>query len=63
MVNPLVIKRKLRKMAEYLDELESMRSVSLDEYLRDFRQCRAVERLIQLIVDVAVDVNTRVLST
>ena len=60
MVNPLVVKRKLKKMAEYLDELESAGNISLDEYLRDFRLRRAVERLIQLIVDVAIDVNTHV---
>lgn len=48
-------------MAQYLDELGSMQHTSLDEYLGDARTRRAVERLIQLIVDVAVDVNTHVL--
>ncbi len=60
MVSPLVVKRKLQKMAQYLDELASMRPASLDEYLSDVRGRRAVERLIQLIVDVAVDLNTHI---
>ena len=54
----MVVKRKLQKMAQYLDELSLMQGMSLDEYLHDFRGRRAVERLIQLVVDVAVDINT-----
>lgn len=60
MVEPLVVKRKLQKMTEYLNELESMRNISLEQYLGDFRNKRVVERLIQLIVDVAVDLNTHI---
>ncbi|HHY34287.1 MAG TPA: DUF86 domain-containing protein [Firmicutes bacterium] len=60
MVDTLVIKRKLQKLSEYLDELEAMRGISLEEYLGDFRNKRVVERLIQLIVDVAVDINTHI---
>jgi len=57
-VNPLVIKRKLQRMLQYLSELETMSHLTVDEYLTDMRGRRAVERLIQLIVDVAVDINT-----
>lgn len=48
-------------MAQYLEELGTLKSIDLDEYLSDFRERRAVERLIQLIVDVAVDLNTHIL--
>lgn len=61
MVDPSVIKRKVKKMLEYLNELESMRDISLEDYLKDFRNKRIVERLIQLIVDVAVDINTHII--
>lgn len=57
-MNPLVMRRKMQRMVQYLDELEAMSHISLDEYLSEVRERRAVERLIQLIVDVAVDVNT-----
>jgi len=60
-VNPLVIKRKLQKMAQCLGELEAVRPASLDEYRSDFGRRRAVERLVQLIVDVAVDINTHLI--
>jgi len=33
MVDLLVVKRKLQKMTEYLNELESMQDISLDDYL------------------------------
>lgn len=57
-MNPLVVKRKLERMLQYLGELDTMSGISLDEYLSEVRERRAVERLIQLIVDVAVDINT-----
>ncbi len=58
MVNKQVALRKLNKLRQYLDELESFKNISLEEYMDDFRIQRTVERLIQLIVDVAVDINT-----
>lgn len=58
MVDPLVVNRKLQKLVDYLLELEKMHGISLEDYLGDFRHRRTVERLIQLIVDVAVDINT-----
>ena len=61
MVNPLIVKRKLIRLMGYLEELESLSHVTLDEYLADPRQRRAVERLIQLVVDKAVDINTHLI--
>lgn len=58
MVEPLVVNRKLQKLTSYLAELEMMEGIALEDYLKDFRHRRTVERLIQLIVDVAVDINT-----
>lgn len=58
MVDPLVVNRKLQKLTSYLAELEMMEGIALEDYLKDFRHRRTVERLIQLIVDVAVDINT-----
>lgn len=58
MVDPDVINRKLQKLTGYLLELETMKEITLEEYLSDFRHRRTVERLIQLVVDVAVDINT-----
>jgi len=45
-------------MTGYLKELETMEGITLDDYLSNFQHRRIVERLIQLIVDVAIDINT-----
>lgn len=58
MVDPIIVNRKLQKLVGYLAELKELEGVTLEEYLSDFRHRRTAERLIQVIVDAAVDVNT-----
>ncbi|MBT9172425.1 MAG: hypothetical protein DDT21_00806 [Syntrophomonadaceae bacterium] len=58
MVNRQVAERKLSKLKGYLEELSEYQNLSWDDYLAAFPHRRTVERLIQLIVDVAVDINT-----
>ncbi len=58
MVDREVLLRKLQKMQEYLDEIGSYSELTWSDYLGNKQIRRAVERLIQLIVDVAVDINT-----
>ncbi len=58
MVDPIVVNRKLQKLTGYLAELQTMEEVTLEDYLNDFRHRRIVERLLQLIIDVAIDINT-----
>jgi uncharacterized protein YutE (UPF0331/DUF86 family) len=42
--------------------LEEFRSISLDEFLADFRQQLIVERLLQLMTQAAIDINDHILS-
>lgn len=58
MVDKEVLQRKLQKMQEYLDEMAYYRELTWSDYQGSSQIRRAVERLIQLIVDVAVDINT-----
>jgi len=60
-VEKALVVRKLSKLKSYLEELRAYKNVSWEEYSRSFQHRRAVERLIQLIVDVAVDINTHML--
>jgi uncharacterized protein YutE (UPF0331/DUF86 family) len=55
------INRKLVAMGQYLSELEILSHHSLKEYLADFKIKRACERLIQVIVESAVDCNNLIL--
>ncbi|GAA6620996.1 type VII toxin-antitoxin system HepT family RNase toxin [Scytonema sp. NUACC26] len=52
-----VVLVRIRLIVKYCDNLEKFVSISLDEYLGDFDQQLIVERLIQLIVEVATDIN------
>ena len=61
MVDKVIIRRKLIKISEYLQELARLEDISYAEYVSDFRYKRSVERLIQLLVDVSVDINSHIL--
>jgi len=61
MVNKQVVERKLSKLKGYLEELSDYQTLSWEEYRAAFPHRRTVERLIQLIVDVAVDINTHII--
>jgi uncharacterized protein YutE (UPF0331/DUF86 family) len=53
---------KLIKMKEYLEQLKRITPGSYPEYLNDLIAKYAVERLIQLSVDLALDINNIILS-
>ena len=57
MTDPLIVRRKLNKMIEYLDQLEEVNQYTLENYLDNFFVKRTAERLIQLIVETATDIN------
>ena len=61
MVNKETVIRKLTKLKGYLQELSTYKDISWEEYTGAFQSRRTVERLIQLIVDIAVDINTHAL--
>jgi uncharacterized protein YutE (UPF0331/DUF86 family) len=61
MVNKAVVKRKLIKLKQYLGELETLDHTTYEEYTENFLIRRTVERLVQLLVDSATDINTHIL--
>ncbi len=61
MVKKETVIRKLTKLKGYLQELNTYKNISWEEYSGAFQNQRTVERLIQLIVDSAVDINTHAL--
>ena len=58
MVRVEVVERKLEALADYLAELRALRPADLREYQPDLTRGRAIERLLQLVVEVATDINT-----
>ncbi|BAU12843.1 hypothetical protein LEP3755_33750 [Leptolyngbya sp. NIES-3755] len=56
-ISRLQITRKLRAMMSYINELEAFEDLTLDEYLRNFREQLVVERLIELIIQASLDIT------
>lgn len=56
-----VIQKKLEQMNTLMKELEEWTSVPSDDFVRDLARLRASERNFQLIIDLAVDINARIL--
>lgn len=62
MVRADLIRHKMAMLHRYLQELEVHRSLTLEQYLTGGDRLRAIERLLQLIVEAAVDINTHIVT-
>jgi uncharacterized protein YutE (UPF0331/DUF86 family) len=61
-IEPAIVLAKLDFMTDYLESLSSFESISLEEYLRNRGNQLIVERLLQQIIQVAIDVNRYLLK-
>ena len=60
-VNPQFIESKLEHIAEYVKRLDIVFGYPNEEIRSDFFKLNTLERLIQLIVDEMVDINTHII--
>lgn len=60
MIDADLVRRKLSRLNMYLERLSPIISKSLNEYLSEFYYKATAERLIQLIVECASDINNHV---
>jgi len=58
--DPDLIRRKLSRLNMYLDKLKPIAEHTFEEYRSDFYLKTSAERLIQLIVECASDINSHV---
>ncbi len=58
-----LVRQKLTKMVTNLNQLKEIEDYSLEEYLDNFFLSRTTERLIQLLVETATDINGHILVT
>jgi len=56
------IQRKLADLGQYLDELEPLAACTLVEYQTDYVKRHAIEKLIELVVETASDINRHVVE-
>ena len=57
-----LILRKMKDLKKYLGEMEPYLSIGVEKYLHDREKRYIIERLIQLIVEVASDVNRSIVE-
>lgn len=57
MVKKSLVKKKIKKIKEYIREIEEIIKLEVKEIIKDFRNLKSLERNFQLIVDEMVDIN------
>ncbi len=55
-----IIRAKMNIILENLKALEPIREMGRDEYLRDLYKRKATERLLQELIEAAIDINTHI---
>ncbi|MBV6392111.1 MAG: hypothetical protein KPEEDBHJ_01328 [Anaerolineales bacterium] len=61
-VEKIFITKRIRDLEQYLDELKPYLAIGSEKYLKDREKRYIVERLIQLIVEVASDINRNIIE-
>lgn len=61
-LNEIFLNKKLASLRQYLSELESLGVVDLKTYETDFVKRHAIEKLIELIVEIATDINRHIIT-
>ncbi len=57
-----IVLARLSLIAKYYNTLEQFSNITLDDYLADFNKQLIIERLLQLIIQAAIDINYHILS-
>lgn len=63
-MNPIdkeIIRRKLSIIIENLKALEPIKNMKSDEYIRDLYKRKATERLLQELIEAAIDINVHLI--
>ena len=62
MVDKLLIGRKLAEMETYLSRIKGFSKVSVAEYKRNWKTQRIVERTLQIMIELCIDVANHLVS-
>lgn len=57
-----ILRRKLAVIVENLDALEPIKEMTKDEYIRDVYKRKATERLLQELIEAAIDINIHIIT-
>lgn len=60
-VDKEIIRRKLAVIVENLDALAAIRDMTISDYITDLYRRKAAERLLQELIEAAIDINTHII--
>jgi uncharacterized protein YutE (UPF0331/DUF86 family) len=61
-IDKVVVASRLALITRYLERLKGFENTLIEEYLSDFDRQLIVERLLQLMIQAAIDINDHILS-
>jgi len=61
-VDKILILRKLAELEEYLGQLKEYANVTIEQYSRDWKVQRVVERTLQIMIEICVDIAGHIIS-
>jgi uncharacterized protein YutE (UPF0331/DUF86 family) len=61
-VDTVLILRKLTQLEEYLAQLRQYSTLSIEEYTGDWKAQRVVERTLQIMVELCIDIAGHIVS-
>lgn len=62
MVDKVLLLRKLAELEEYLRQIKEYANVSGEEYSKDWRIQRIVERTLQMMIETCADIAGHIIS-
>jgi uncharacterized protein YutE (UPF0331/DUF86 family) len=62
LVDKSLILRKLGEMEEYLKQVKEFSGISFDAYSKDWKVQRIVERTLQMMIEICVDIAHHIIS-
>ena len=62
MVDRDLILRKLADLDQYVDQVSEYRNITVEEYRKDWKTQRIVERTLQLAIEVCLDIANHVIA-
>ena len=62
MVDKTLILRKLAELEEYLAQVKEYRDIRLEQYLKDWKVQRIVERTLQMMLEICADIAGHIIS-
>lgn len=62
MVDKALILRKFTELEEYLKQIKEFSEITAEEYSKDWKAQRIIERTLQMMVEICVDIANHIIS-